>query len=269
MIRARLPSPALLVSRALTHFRRRCHETAIMRVVRNPGARSSAGTRSRSTVVRWTPSRPAARPTYRDAEERPCPVRCLGGCRRRSMRRDRGDGTEPEGDDAAHGYGWESHRPRRHLDRSARGLLSPPSGADSASTISLLRAARSAAGRVGQAGPSMVAWSPPRRAGRRHHPRPGAGHRCRWPRVSEVLRVGREVLGDAARVGLHTLLPLVLEPAGHTSPCSSGNCRASTMRSISSTLRPSGRSLTTWWRTTPAVDQERAAERDAAPLSTS
>lgn len=34
--------------------------------------------------------------------------------------------------------------------------------------------------------------------------------------------------------------------AGQTSPCSSWNCSASTMRSISSMLRPSGRSLTTW-----------------------
>ena len=39
-------------------------------------------------------------------------------------------------------------------------------------------------------------------------------------------------------------LPL-FQPAGQTSPCSSVNCRASTMRSISSTLRPSGRSFTT------------------------
>ncbi len=34
--------------------------------------------------------------------------------------------------------------------------------------------------------------------------------------------------------------------AGQTSPCSSWNCSASTIRSISSMLRPSGRSLTTW-----------------------
>lgn len=39
-------------------------------------------------------------------------------------------------------------------------------------------------------------------------------------------------------------LPL-LHPAGQTSPCSSWNCNASTMRSISSMLRPSGRSFTT------------------------
>ena len=39
-------------------------------------------------------------------------------------------------------------------------------------------------------------------------------------------------------------LPL-FQPAGQTSPCSSVNCRASTMRIISSMLRPSGRSLTT------------------------
>ena len=39
-------------------------------------------------------------------------------------------------------------------------------------------------------------------------------------------------------------LPL-FHPAGQTSPCSSVNCSASTIRSISSTLRPSGRSLTT------------------------
>ncbi len=39
-------------------------------------------------------------------------------------------------------------------------------------------------------------------------------------------------------------LPLS-HPAGQTSPCSSWNCNASTMRSISSMLRPSDRSLTT------------------------
>ena len=32
------------------------------------------------------------------------------------------------------------------------------------------------------------------------------------------------------------------QPAGQTSPCCSWNCRASTMRSISSMLRPNGRS---------------------------
>ena len=40
-------------------------------------------------------------------------------------------------------------------------------------------------------------------------------------------------------------LPL-FQPAGQTSPCSSVNCRASTIRIISSILRPSGRSFTTW-----------------------
>lgn len=44
-----------------------------------------------------------------------------------------------------------------------------------------------------------------------------------------------------------SFMPLspLFQPAGQTSPCSSWNCRASTMRIISSILRPRGRLFTT------------------------
>ena len=54
--------------------------------------------------------------------------------------------------------------------------------------------------------------------------------------------------------------------AGHTSPCFWWKFSASTMRSISSMLRPSGRSLTTWWRTRPS-SSIRKEPRKATPAS--
>lgn len=54
-----------------------------------------------------------------------------------------------------------------------------------------------------------------------------------------------QVFSDAFRRSGHTFFPFS-HCAGQTSPCSSWNCSASTIRSISSMLRPSGRSLTTW-----------------------
>ncbi len=42
--------------------------------------------------------------------------------------------------------------------------------------------------------------------------------------------------------------------AGQTSPCSSTNLNALSRRSVSSTLRPTGRSFTVFWRRVPSGD---------------
>ena len=62
--------------------------------------------------------------------------------------------------------------------------------------------------------------------------------------VQSSSAAGKSSLMDAV-LAFMPFLPL-FQPAGHTSPFSSVNCSASTIRIISSTLRPSGRLLTTW-----------------------
>ena len=62
--------------------------------------------------------------------------------------------------------------------------------------------------------------------------------------IQIMTRIKLQLVGLSGFEDFMPALPF-FQPAGQTSPFSSLNCRASTMRSISSMSRPSGRSLTT------------------------